>query len=44
MSEELIEMIVAEAEERMEKAVAHARHEFGSIRTGSNCAGAAGTP
>ena len=34
MSEELIEMIVAEAEERMEKAVAHARHEFGSIRTG----------
>ncbi len=34
MSEELIELIIAEAEDRMEKAVAHARHEFSTIRTG----------
>ena len=34
MSEELIEMIVVEADDRMEKAVAHARHEFATVRTG----------
>ena len=34
MSTELIEMILTEASERMEKAVAHARHEFSTIRTG----------
>ena len=31
---ELIELIVADTEDRMEKAVAHARHEFSTIRTG----------
>lgn len=30
----MIEMILLESEERMEKAVAHARHEFSTIRTG----------
>ena len=34
MSTELIEMILTEASERMDKAVAHARHEFSTIRTG----------
>ena len=34
MSTELIEMIMADATERMEKAVAHTRHEFSTIRTG----------
>ncbi len=34
VSDELIEMIILESEERMEKAVAHARHEFSTIRTG----------
>ncbi len=31
---ELIDMIVVEAEDRMEHAVAHTRHEFSTIRTG----------
>ena len=30
----MIEMILLESEERMEKAVAHARHEFSTVRTG----------
>lgn len=30
----MIDMILLESEERMEKAVAHARHEFSTIRTG----------
>ena len=30
----MIEMILLESEERMDKAVAHARHEFSTIRTG----------
>ena len=34
MSTELIEMILADTAERMEKAVAHTRHEFSTIRTG----------
>jgi ribosome recycling factor len=34
LSTELIELILAEAEERMQKAVAHSRHEFSTIRTG----------
>ena len=34
MSSELIELIMADAVERMEKAVAHTRHEFSTVRTG----------
>lgn len=34
MSDELIELILVETGDRMEKAVAHARHEFSTIRTG----------
>ena len=34
MSNELIELILADAEEKMGKAVAHARHEFSTVRTG----------
>ena len=30
----MIEMVLLESEERMDKAVAHARHEFSTIRTG----------
>ena len=30
----MIEMILLESEERMDKAVAHARHEFSTVRTG----------
>lgn len=30
----MIDMILLESEERMEKAVAHARHEFSTVRTG----------
>jgi ribosome recycling factor len=31
---ELIDLVLAEASEKMDKAVAHARHEFSTIRTG----------
>lgn len=31
---ELVDLILSEAGERMEKAVHHARHEFGTVRTG----------
>lgn len=31
---ELIELVLEEAKDRMAKAVAHARHEFGTVRTG----------
>ena len=34
MSEELIEIVVDEAREKMERAVAHARKEFSGVRTG----------
>ena len=34
MSEELIEFVVSEARDKMERAVAHARREFGGVRTG----------
>ncbi len=34
MSDELIEAVLEDAGEHMEKAVAHARHEFGGVRTG----------
>jgi ribosome recycling factor len=34
MSTELIDLIIADAEDKMEKAVAHTRHEFSTIRTG----------
>ncbi|MCY4629459.1 MAG: ribosome recycling factor [bacterium] len=34
MSEELIEIVVSEARDRMERAVAHARREFSGVRTG----------
>lgn len=34
MSNDLIDMILAEADERMEKAVAHTRSEFSTVRTG----------
>lgn len=34
MSEELIEIVVEEARDKMERAVAHARREFGGVRTG----------
>lgn len=34
MSDEMVELIVDDARDRMDKAVVHARHEFASIRTG----------
>ena len=34
MSNELIELVMADVEESMTKAVDHARHEFSSVRTG----------
>lgn len=34
MSEELIEIIVEEARDKMERAVAHSRKDFGGVRTG----------
>lgn len=34
MSEELIEIVVSEARDKMERAVAHARREFSGVRTG----------
>lgn len=34
MSNELIELILAEAADSMDKSVEHARHEFASVRTG----------
>ncbi len=34
MSTELIDLIIEEATERMDKAVVHARHEFSTVRTG----------
>ena len=34
MSNEMIELILSDAEERMDKAVARARHEFSTVRTG----------
>ena len=34
MSDEMVELIVEDAREKMDKAVVHARHEFASIRTG----------
>ncbi|WCO65424.1 ribosome recycling factor [Iamia majanohamensis] len=34
MSDEMVELILDEAREKMDKAVVHARHEFASIRTG----------
>jgi ribosome recycling factor len=34
MTNDLIELIIADAEDKMDKAVAHARHEFSTIRTG----------
>jgi ribosome recycling factor len=34
VSDELIEAVLEEAGERMEKAVAHTRHEFAGVRTG----------
>ncbi|MDZ7678137.1 MAG: ribosome recycling factor [Acidimicrobiales bacterium] len=34
MSEELVELVLDDAGDKMQRAVAHARHEFGSIRTG----------
>lgn len=34
MSDELIEMILDDAKERMDKAIAHARQEFSSVRSG----------
>jgi ribosome recycling factor len=34
MSNELIELIITDAEEKMDRAVAHTRHEFSTIRTG----------
>lgn len=34
MSNELIELVLAESDEKMEKAVAHSRHEFSTVRTG----------
>lgn len=34
MSEELVELVLDDASDKMQRAVAHARHEFGSIRTG----------
>jgi ribosome recycling factor len=34
MSSELIDLVLAEAADRMDKAVGHARHEFSTIRTG----------
>lgn len=34
MSDEMIELILADAEERMEAAVAHTRSDFGGVRTG----------
>ena len=34
MSSEMIDLILDDASERMEKAIAHTRQEFASIRTG----------
>ncbi len=34
MSEELIEIVVSEARDKMERAVAHARRDFSGVRTG----------
>ena len=34
MSDDLIDLVFAEAEEKMEKAVSRTRQEFSSIRTG----------
>ena len=34
MSEELLQMILDEAKEKMTESVAHVRREFGTVRTG----------
>ncbi len=39
MNEELIEIVVDEARDRMERAVAHARKEFSGVRTGRASSG-----
>ncbi len=39
MSDELIEVVRAEADERMEKAVEHTRHEMAGVRTGRASSG-----